>query len=86
MGHQQQTGFFLSTPIPHRILNSIITPLAECSTIEEAREAAEDACRDTFVEAGYEMDETAYATLYQLTAGGYLAHSECFPISGPEAR
>lgn len=79
-----QTGFFLSVPV-YGDINPIINQLADASTIEEARMDAEMAGMESFAMAGYEDSETVYATLYQIAPNGGLAHSECFPISGPEA-
>jgi len=76
--------FFLSIPKGFQA-GYINVELTDVTTIEEAREAATEAGMENFYAAGLEDSETVYATLYALTARGGLAHSECFPISGPEA-
>lgn len=77
-------GYYLSVPVPGDV-NPIVNYLADATTMEEARMDAELAGMESFVLAGYDDDETAYATLYQLAPNGGLVSSECFPISGPEA-
>ena len=78
------TKWFLSIPQAESV-NYLNIALTDATTIEEAREDAETAGMDNFYAAGLEDSETVYATLYALTARGGLAHSECFPISGPDA-
>lgn len=80
----QQTGFFLSIPV-YGSVDPIITSLTDATTIEEAREDAEDAGRVAFMQAGYEDAEEVYGTLYQIGQNGRLVASEMFTISGPEA-
>lgn len=78
------TKWFLSIPQAESV-NHLNIPLTNATTIEEAREDAEEAGMANFYAAGLEDSETVYATLYALTARGGLAHSECFAVSGPEA-
>lgn len=80
-----QTKWFLSIPQGGFASSYLNVTLADATTIEEAREDAEEAGMANFYAAGLEDSETVYATLYALTARGELVHSECFPISGPEA-
>jgi len=77
------TGFFLSVPQMDSI-DPIITPLADATTIDEARQDATDAGMVSFVLAGYETMDMVFATLYQIAPNGGLAHSECFEIYGAE--
>lgn len=77
------TGFFLSVPV-YGSVDPIITHLDQARSLDDAREDADDKGRVSFMLAGYETMETVYATLYQIAPNGGLAHSECFPISGPE--
>lgn len=80
---RQTAGFFLSVPVDGQT-DPIIARLDRAMTIDEAREDADNAGRCYFIGAGYESSETVYATLYQIATSGGLAHSECFPICGPD--
>lgn len=82
-------GFWLSVPVygqPDPIIVRLgHERLGDAETLAEAVVDAEDAGREAFMQAGYEDSETVYATLYQIGPRGGLIHSECFPISGPDA-
>ncbi|MCC7464474.1 MAG: hypothetical protein IT480_18670 [Gammaproteobacteria bacterium] len=75
--------YYLSIPIYGKADAIIVSLTSE--TVADAREEAGDEGMVRFYEAGYEDDETVCATLYALGTNGGLAHSECFPISGPNA-
>jgi hypothetical protein len=77
-------GFWLSVPVNSRVA-SITVRVVDSETWAEALIDADAAGREAFVRAGYEDNETAYATLYQIGPKGGLIHSECFPIDGPDA-
>lgn len=78
-------GFYLSVTNTNEPLIPIIMHFPDATSIDEARMDAEIPAMEAFVLAGYEDGETVYATLYQIAPNGGLAHSECYPISGPEA-
>lgn len=80
-----KTGFFLSVPVYGRV-DPVIMLLADAESMTDARIDADMAGMEAFVMAGYEDSETVYATLYQIAPNGGLVTSECYPISGPEAR
>lgn len=82
-------GFWLSVPVYGQVDPIIVRlghdQLGDSETWAEAIIDAEDAGRIAFIEAGYESMDECYATIYQIGPNGGLIHSECFPISGPEA-
>ena len=75
--------YYLSIPVSGGRCPIILD--LESTRLADAREEAGDEGMAHFYAAGYEDSETVYGTLYALTARGGLAHSECFPISGPTA-
>lgn len=81
---RQTAGFYLSVPV-YGLVDPIITRLSAATTLDEAREDAIEAGHVAFVQAGYESMDECYATLYQISQDGGLAHSDCFPIFGPDA-
>jgi hypothetical protein len=52
---------------------------------ERLADEAADQGRQLFVAAGYEDDETVWATLYKIAPNGGLEWSQAYPINGPAA-
>ena len=80
---KQQAGFFLSVPVYGQV-DPIITRIVDATTLDEAREYAEEDGREAFMLAGYETMDMCYATLFQIALDGGLVFSECLLIYGPE--
>lgn len=86
----REAGIWIS--VPTRTGSPLIEQLSDDNApagmrySERLADEAADQARQLFVAAGYEDDETVYATLYRIAPNGDLAWSQAYPIDGPDAR
>jgi hypothetical protein len=73
-----------AAPLIKKISDDDVPP-AHLLYSEEIADEAGDQARLLFVAAGYEDDETVWATLYKIAPNGGLEWSQAYPIDGPAA-